>query len=137
MMMQPLPNVDKAFPIVIQQQREMNYAASVLNPIASSTEEATTFQVNSGQINGKAPFKYKSQGGARGQNLICTHCGRNNHTVETCFLKHGYPPGFNGKGKTSSSNQSLVASIHAGSDESPPSLGFTQEQYNNILALLQ
>ncbi|KAI5443649.1 hypothetical protein KIW84_012338 [Lathyrus oleraceus] len=39
----------------------------------------------------------KPQGGARGHNRVCTHCGRTNHTVETCFLKHGYPPGFKGK----------------------------------------
>lgn len=27
-------------------------------------------------------------------NLLCSHCGRTNHTVETCFIKHGYPEGW-------------------------------------------
>ena len=31
---------------------------------------------------------------------MCTHCGRNGHTVDACYKKHGYPPGYefyNGK----------------------------------------
>lgn len=26
---------------------------------------------------------------------ICTHYGRNNHTIENYFMKHIYPPGYN------------------------------------------
>ncbi|KAI5432085.1 hypothetical protein KIW84_036007 [Lathyrus oleraceus] len=131
---------------MIQQEREINYArSSMAIPTVSTTEEATAFQLHnshSGHANGKNGqfFRGKPQGGARGHNRVCTHCGRTNHTVETCFLKHGYPPGFKGKGKNQSSNtsnQNVVASVHAGSDESQPSFGFTQDQYNNILALIQ
>ena len=34
---------------------------------------------------------------------ICTHCGINGHTVENCYKKHGYPPGykFSNSGKPS------------------------------------
>lgn len=31
-------------------------------------------------------------------NLLCTHCGRTNHTVDKCFLLHGYPEGW-GRGR--------------------------------------
>lgn len=145
-MMQPLPTIDKAFSSVIQQEREINYAGSPMAiPTVSTAEESTAFQLHSSHsahANGKNGqfFRGKPQSGARGHNRVCTHCGRTNHTVETCFLKHGYPPGFKGKGKNQSSNtsnQNVVAFVHAGSDESQPSFGFTQDQYNNILALIQ
>ncbi|KAI5417100.1 hypothetical protein KIW84_041912 [Lathyrus oleraceus] len=118
MMMQPLPTIDKAFSLVIQQEREINYVGSSMAiPTVSTTKEATAFQLHS------------------------FHSGHaNGNNVETCFLKHGYPPGFKGKGKTQSSNtpnQTVVASVHAGLDESQPNFGFTQDQYNSILALIQ
>lgn len=117
----------------------------MVTPTVSTVEEATAFQLHnshSGHANDKNGqfFRGKPQGGARGHNRVCTHCGRTNHTIETCFLKHGYPPGFKGKGKNQSSNtsnQNVVASVNAGLDESQPSFGFTQDQYNNILALIQ
>lgn len=24
----------------------------------------------------------------------CTHCGKHEHTVETCYMKHGFPIGY-------------------------------------------
>jgi hypothetical protein len=33
----------------------------------------------------------------QGQAQRCTHCGRNNHTVDTCFAKHSLPPGWKSK----------------------------------------
>ncbi|CAI8614803.1 unnamed protein product [Vicia faba] len=142
MMMHPLIDVDKAFSLVIQQEREMTYARSVI-PNASSNKEVTPFQTNtsSGNLKGKTgqnSFRNKSQGGTRGNNCVCTHCGITNHTIETCFLKHGYPPNFKGKGKTQNTNSSYqsVAYVHVSCDESQPSFVFTQEQYN-IIELLE
>ncbi|KAI5407206.1 hypothetical protein KIW84_053453 [Lathyrus oleraceus] len=42
---------------------------------------------------------------SKGANRVCIHCGRTNHTVDTCFLKHGYPPDFKQKGKDQNSKQ--------------------------------
>lgn len=55
-------------------------------------------------------------GGGKGHNCVCTHYGRTNHTIETCFLKHGYPSWFKGKGKTTNlvyQSQS-IASVETG-----------------------
>ncbi|XP_058746040.1 uncharacterized protein LOC131618902 [Vicia villosa] len=109
MMMNPLPDIDKAFSLVIQQEREMNYAISVVAPVAGNADESIALNVSQdAQSNKTYPHKGKYQGvaGARGSNRICTHCGRTNHTVDTCFIKHGYPPGFKNKpkGNGSSSN---------------------------------
>lgn len=69
---------------------------------------------------------------------------RTNHTVETCFLKHVYPPRFRGKGKTPSSNSrsQFVASVETGQTSprqqfTPSMVGSTQEQYQSILELSQ
>lgn len=48
MMMQPLPTIDNAFSLVIQQEREMNYAgSSMVTLTASANEEVTAFKLHS------------------------------------------------------------------------------------------
>ncbi|KAI5427590.1 hypothetical protein KIW84_032843 [Lathyrus oleraceus] len=73
-----------------------------------------------------------------------------NHTIDTSFIKHGYPPGFKHRSKGNVSGPQQSATINNASDNSASSTsgstsgvsanasyGLTQEQYNNILALLQ
>lgn len=67
--------------------------------------------------------------------MVCTHCGRTNHTMDTCFLKHGYPPGYRQRIKNLSygqnSSQAPVSNASCSpspSDGSSNSIfGFTQE----------
>ncbi|KAI5396039.1 hypothetical protein KIW84_062295 [Lathyrus oleraceus] len=112
MMMNLVTDVDMAFSLIIQQEREINSSVSSNVPSVVTKEEIDAFQTN--------------------------------HTIETRFLKHGYPPCFKGKGKlqNASSNSQPVANVNAGSEVSQQgspmsSFGFTQEQYNNIMELLQ
>lgn len=135
--MNPLPDVDKAFSLVIQQEREMNNSVSLNVPSAVNNEEIVAFQFHTspGNFNGKPGnnyFKGKYQG-PKGHNRVCTHCGRTNDTIQTCFLKHVYPPGFKGKGKSqSASYNSQSVNVNAGSEFSQQgspisSFHFTQE----------
>ncbi|XP_058764417.1 uncharacterized protein LOC131637865 [Vicia villosa] len=151
MMMNPLPDIDKAFSLVIQQERELNHSNSIVAPTTNSSEESAAFHTNSSNDNGNGNSKTgnnygkgrtQSYGGAKGHSRVCTHCGRTNHTVETCFQKHGYPPGFKSKGKSTNSVTQSDVSTDAALESSQQnscksSFGFTQEQYQNILALLQ
>ncbi|CAI8609179.1 unnamed protein product [Vicia faba] len=91
MMMNPLPDIDKAFPLVIQQERELDNFASVVAPAASNFEESVAFQVhtNSGNYNNKSnTFKGKNQSnnGARGHSRICTHCGKQTTQLKLSLL---------------------------------------------------
>jgi len=74
-------------------------------------------------------------------NRVCTFYNRKNHTVETCFLKHGYPPGYHYKSSKLSLNNAIGSdSSHSTNDEhdhNQPSLAAIHEQYNQILQLLQ
>ncbi|XP_058762291.1 uncharacterized protein LOC131635668 [Vicia villosa] len=125
MMMNPLPNIDKAFSLVIQQEREMDSVVASVIPSAGSSETVSALQVQSHEGNyaakpGTHPSRGRNQGSsaARGGNRVCTHCGRTNHTVDTCFIKHGYPPSYRNKAK-SQGNSSSQASANNASDASP------------------
>lgn len=70
---------------------------------------------------------------------ICTNCGKNVHTIEVCYQKHGFPPHF-GKGP-------MIKNIVANDDVnevnthiSPVNNGsstITQDQYDKLVHLLQ
>ena len=81
--------------------------------------------------------------GKRGNNShFCRYCGRNNHTMDTCYNKHGFPLGYKFKqGATKYAN--TAASVNAKKDVTPfeanlpnSNILISQEQYNNLMALI-
>ncbi|MCH94998.1 retrovirus-related pol polyprotein from transposon TNT 1-94, partial [Trifolium medium] len=145
MMMNPLPDIDRAFSLVIQQEREMLSFNSDSASEATS-DSAMVMQVNSTQSNshGKGGFyKGKGQGSSKSGNRVCTHCGKTNHIVDNCFEKIGYPPGYKTNKFKSSSSQvnntstaSALESVQQGSS-AQSNFQFTQEMYQGILEALQ
>lgn len=150
MMMSPLPDIDKTFALIIQQERELHSSQVVISS-AIGSEESSALHLNTTSGNNSSKpdnnnFRGKSNGykGAKGTNRVCTHCGRTNHMIETCFLKDEYPPGFPSKRKSSNSTlqSQFVTSVEIGqpfsNQSSPQSMcGFTQEQYQRIMELIQ
>ncbi|KAI5416724.1 hypothetical protein KIW84_041663 [Lathyrus oleraceus] len=147
MLMSPLPTLDNAFNLILQQERLFN-----LHSTTDSSFENQSSVNYSSQTPSRSSHN-SSRGRGRG-NRLCTHCGRTNHTIETCFIEHGYPPGFQHRKQHLSSpagNASVVNSIQdAGSapisssssaststNGSSASLSKIQEQYTQILQLLQ
>ncbi|XP_041995744.1 uncharacterized protein LOC121745866 [Salvia splendens] len=83
----PFPSLSKAFSLVIQEERQRTIDGSLIHSPSISTSEQP-FNVNAAASN----F-------GRGR-LICSHCGRTNHTVDRCFSLHGFPQGYGrGRGK--------------------------------------
>ncbi|KAI5429254.1 hypothetical protein KIW84_034031 [Lathyrus oleraceus] len=133
----------------------MNNTVSAIMPVVGKGEEGVALSAQASpdaqpNRNNQYRGKYQGYGGQRGQNRVCTRCGRTNHTIDTCFIKHGYPPGFKHRSKGNVSGPQQSATINNASDNSASSTsgsasgvsanasyGLTQEQYNNILALLQ
>ncbi|XP_050897986.1 uncharacterized protein LOC127104886 [Lathyrus oleraceus] len=142
-----LLDIDKAFSLVIQQEREVNNVVSTIIPSIGNNEEsiALNAQASHDAQHGKPNSyrgKYQGANGPRGQNRVSTHCGRTNNTIDTCFIKHGFPPGFKNKSKCNGSGSHNDATINSASKvyalgSTTSSYGFTQEKYNNILALVQ
>ncbi|KAI5392010.1 hypothetical protein KIW84_076700 [Lathyrus oleraceus] len=100
MMMTPFLDIDHAFSIMIQQERGLTSLSSLDLPSDDTIAPTAISQVNSTQNNGGNRYwnpNSKGRTSSSRHNKACTHCGRTSHTVETCFVKHGYPPGFKNK----------------------------------------
>ena len=69
LMMDPLPGIAKVFSYAVQQERQINSNDMIGN--SSLINAASTSSSNSG--------------------LSCTYCGKDNHTVDKCFKKNGFP----------------------------------------------
>ncbi|KAI5421410.1 hypothetical protein KIW84_045010 [Lathyrus oleraceus] len=136
MLLNPLPPIDTIFSMIIQQEREF-YTPLLDLPYTEVSDHSSSLMVNVVQ---NKP-KWKGSGAVRGTNRVCTHCGRTNHTIETYFIKHYYPPGFKNKAKAcqsfpadnSTSNNGSTSAATSGTN----SFGFTQEKYYSLLGLLQ
>lgn len=89
MLMVLIPNICKVYSLLVQQEKQIILPLDELKLIA--------FPNNQSQGRGKSMFRGKiTRGGwsfngrARGARIY-TNCGMINHTISTCFKKHGYP----------------------------------------------
>jgi hypothetical protein len=147
MLIEPLPILSKTFSLVLGQERQLNLPAIPYD--ATTEKQPLTMQVQSSIFNGggrgKSQFPNKGRGrggfgGGRGTR-VCTHCGKNNHIVENCFEKHGYPPGYQQRNNKAYVNlaENFVTEQTSTQEAAPntPSLNTIQEQYKQIIHLLQ
>ncbi|GAU50616.1 hypothetical protein TSUD_290710 [Trifolium subterraneum] len=151
MLLDPLPDIDRCFSLVLQQERQM------LIPIITDNsvdQQASIMQVRQTSYNhgkhytsfssthhgGRGRGRGNHHGGRGPNNRTCTHCGRHNHIVDTCFELHGYPPGYQHK-NSKSVNVAATASnatLKEGHiNLTSATINTIQEQYNQILQLLQ
>nr|KYP38455.1 Retrovirus-related Pol polyprotein from transposon TNT 1-94 [Cajanus cajan] len=141
MLMEPMPNLMKTFSLVLQQEHEVSGSFS---NISQESIANVNFQDNSHNSSfpnrGRGSFN-KSSGR---NNKYCDHCKR----TENCWIKRGLPPGYkNNKNYVGPSKP--FASIIAAKpsiisdcfilevNKSGAPFGFSKEQYQAILALLQ
>lgn len=75
------------------------------------------------------------------QSKECSHCGRTDHIINTCYKKHGIAPNY---GKLSSINNIYHEHDEAGDDADDSkstkkinSYGFTKDQNEKLVSLLQ
>ena len=97
LMMEPVPSIDKAFSLVIQEERQ-RFSTSNSAPSIESTTLAVKNQVfnqgsHSNNSNGRN-FK----GNATKGRLVCSHCGKLGHIMEKCYKLVGFPPGYKQNG---------------------------------------
>jgi len=135
--------------MIIQQERH--------NSLSSPADEPNIF-VNSSSGKGRGGGHPTGQSSNNNRNFStkkCVYCGRNGHTVDICYAKHGYPishPRYPGRsrfhtkdGSSSFANVNNVTqeadSPHSSMTLSSPSnglgYGFTKAQYQSLLGLLQ
>jgi hypothetical protein len=114
-------------------QEESNHAPSAV------VDEASSSLINAAQrsqARGKGPAY-----GGKSNSKYCTYCHRNNHVVEFCYAKHGYPgvnrgsssvnASTNDGGDTSNGNMLVDTSSNS------PATTISQDKYDQLVALLQ
>lgn len=151
MLLDLLPDIDRCFSLVLQPERQMLISTVTDNYVDHQSSIMQVQQTTSNSGNNYSSFASAHHGGrGRGHgshyggrssnNRTCTNCGRRNHTIDTCFALHGYPPGNQHK-NSKSINVDVTASntpqreSHA--NPTPAIINTIQEQYNHILQLLQ
>ncbi|CAN1750994.1 hypothetical protein LINPERHAP1_LOCUS4211, partial [Linum perenne] len=86
MLMDPLPSVNRAFSMMLQQERQLN---STLLPVPH-TENMAFVSRTAGNLAPRPSAGFKN----KGKRPVCSYCNYVGHTAEVCYKKNGYPPGY-------------------------------------------
>ncbi|XP_061376516.1 uncharacterized protein LOC133318530 [Gastrolobium bilobum] len=113
MLMSPLPNINRAFSLVLQQERQLQSDTR-----GGGAKEIIFFANSSDSYRGRGYSYNRGRGRSnigRGQaigNKFCTHCKKTNHTIDTCYFKHGLPQGYRSMNYQNSSNAVISEEIN-------------------------
>ena len=100
LMIKPLPLILKVFNLVVQEERQRSIGSespSLADSLSFNTLSLAPLLPTPATI--IVPF---SSGKLRREHQICSHCGIAGHTVNRCYMLHGYPPGYKPKPKPKS-----------------------------------
>ena len=93
LMMEPSPSIDKAFSLVIQEERQRCLGFTVAPSI-----ESTALAVNNQGFNQGNSFPRNNNKNVKGNNAkerpMYSHCGKVGHVMEKCYKLVGFPPGY-------------------------------------------
>ncbi|XP_019169576.1 PREDICTED: uncharacterized protein LOC109165318 [Ipomoea nil] len=131
LVLDPLPEVYKVFVMAEKLERQINLTNLNLESLDSIHSNAV--HDNQGSINGDHVGAVLNNFNGKRNNASkpkCTFCGMLGHTVDKCYKKHGYPPGwipgYKSKGKQ-------VAAMNTNGTD----LGVTAEQMQKIMAFIE
>jgi hypothetical protein len=137
LLMEPLPPINKVFSMVMQHERQFASSQSVLElDEGKALVNASDARRSYGAGRGKAGSNNKNN---KKSNRYCTFCGKDNHIVDNCYRKHGFPPNY---GRNASVNNTAAeeqdnddAKSYKGTGND--SYSFTKDQYERLINLLQ
>uniref|UniRef100_A0A2N9EMF3 Reverse transcriptase Ty1/copia-type domain-containing protein n=1 Tax=Fagus sylvatica TaxID=28930 RepID=A0A2N9EMF3_FAGSY len=153
LLMEPLPNINKVFSLI--QNDEKQRGAGLL-PLPTVDSTALLSRLENGP---NTAFPYPNTGSnaffTRTDNqkqhyqyprkdkppCICSHCGYKGHTADKCYKLHGYPPGFRSKGRNVAvanqvSSSAVPHSESADNAQSIPNLTAMSVQCQQLLNML-
>ncbi|OIT40663.1 hypothetical protein A4A49_61145, partial [Nicotiana attenuata] len=137
LMASPLPSINHAYSLLIQEEKQREIHVTQ-HPLDSA------FLAAKQQYGGQKYAQADKRGNYEGKrnNLVCSYCKKPGHSVERCYRIIGFPADFKfTKNKKFQGGAQGYAAVtqEVNSDQSVCSLekGFTQEQYNNLVQLLQ
>ncbi|CAN1332062.1 Retrovirus-related Pol polyprotein from transposon RE1 [Linum perenne] len=135
----PLPTINTVFSMVVQEEQEH----------VGGRGEFTAAQQAAGVLESSAPRAFAAstsssgQGFKKGKRPLCTHCGLIGHTIDKCYKRNGYPPGYRTKkvvnsvqatpSAPESQTQVAVEDVHQDAD----TVSITRDQYQTLYSLFQ
>ncbi|OIT29783.1 hypothetical protein A4A49_57980, partial [Nicotiana attenuata] len=144
MMMTPIPNIDKAYSLLLQEERQRSIQPTMNSPMDSSSFNASTQKFGQYSGQSKMNFNLNTGGGKRNntakgsdrRNMFCSYCQRAGHTIERCFKIHGYP---NRNAVSTEEEFGNVQQYNQGIQQHNSSsiMGINQEQYSQLMEILQ
>ncbi|KAL0366649.1 UNVERIFIED_CONTAM: Retrovirus-related Pol polyprotein from transposon RE2 [Sesamum radiatum] len=88
LMQEPLPNVSKAYAMILRVEKQREVHSGSLN-----IGHNMAMQARGGNFKrfGNTTTSLRKKTTAERRAQVCEHCGKNGHTKEVCFEIHGYP----------------------------------------------
>ena len=91
MLMRPFPDINTAFSLLTQQERQMYNEISNSRAFLNTSNQSASY--DRGQAKGRRMRgQPMNTGGKRQSQKVYTYCKRTGHIIETCYKKHGFPP---------------------------------------------
>ena len=125
----PLPPVNRAYSLVLQEERQR-----AISSHKNMLPEAATLATK------KIPYtqegrEYKNMGKKR-ERPKCEHCGWVGHTIDKCYHIHGFPSDYQKRKPDSKGNVNHVSSTLVEKKEQSVGFPFTPDQCQQLLNLL-
>ncbi|XP_060211652.1 uncharacterized protein LOC132639200 [Lycium barbarum] len=126
LMMSPLPSVNLAYSLLMQDEKQRESYMNTNFPRGSSSFLASQ-HYPMGQRSSSADFKGKKM------ELVCSNCKKLGHTVDKCFRIIGFPANFKFTNNKSQSMRSNAAISSAATENR----AFTQDQMMQMMQMFQ
>ena len=152
MLIEPLPNINKVFSLIQQQEQHHQLTNNTLScqsmALASKFVNTHFKTINKNFTSHRKERSYcqhchtqthlKIAIKGNIELLVCSHCNVSGHMVEKCYKLHGYPSGYKlYKGRVASSfaNQVVLSTSPNKKEVSEEKMVFTKKQYYHLMAL--
>ena len=106
-MMQHVPSIDKAFSLVIQEERQRSLAFNGIPLVDSAAFAAKNQAFNQGSSSNNSNGKNFKGNVGKGR-PVCSHYGKLGHIMEKCYKLIGFPPCYKQKERVANTNQVMV-----------------------------
>ncbi|XP_019200274.1 PREDICTED: uncharacterized protein LOC109193901 [Ipomoea nil] len=142
LVMDPIPEMEKVLNMTLKMERKINGSISqrssdlVQSNVIQNSQNQPTDEHSSVAVS--ASNTKKKFNGNGGKNVPkCTYCGMIGHTIEKCYKKHGYPPGWVHGYKSKNRQVQEVQQAVSPSINQVGDIGISADQLQRLLSLLQ